>query len=37
MQKDLSERLGVDVMSYQISSFDYVNDMARIHVFYRKL
>lgn len=36
MQKDLSERLGVEVMSYQIMSFDYVNDMARINVFYRK-
>lgn len=36
MRQDLSRRLGVDVMSYQIVSFDYVNDMARINVFYRK-
>lgn len=36
MRTDLTERLGVQVMSYQILSFDYVNDMARINVFYRK-
>lgn len=36
MRSELSERLGVDVMSYQIISFDYVNDMARINVFFRK-
>jgi len=36
MRTDLSARLGVDVMSYQILSFDYINDMARINVFYRK-
>ena len=36
MRADLAERLGVDVMFYQIISFDYVNDMARINVFYRK-
>ena len=36
MRADLSERLGVDVMSYQILSFDYVNELARINVFYRR-
>jgi hypothetical protein len=32
----LTQRLGVEVMFYQIVAFDYVNDTARIHVFYRK-
>lgn len=36
MKRDLSERLGVQVMSYQITALDYINDMARITVFYRK-
>ncbi len=36
MRADLGKRLGVEVMSYQIVSLDYVNDMARINVFYRK-
>ncbi|MBW4709016.1 DUF4956 domain-containing protein [Roseobacter sp. YSTF-M11] len=36
MRKDLSNRLGVDVMSYQITALDYINDMARINVFFRK-
>lgn len=36
MRADLSERLGVEVMSYQITALDYVTDMARINVFYRK-
>ena len=36
MRADLGRRLGVEVMSYQILSLDYVNDMARINVFYRK-
>jgi hypothetical protein len=36
MRADLSERLGVDVMSYQITALDYINDMARLNVFYRK-
>ena len=36
MRADLSKRLGVEVMSYQIISMDYVDDMARINVFYRK-
>lgn len=36
MREDLSKRLGVDVMSFQILSFDYINEKARINVFYRK-
>src|SRR6056297_1057322 len=36
MRADLSKRLGVDVMSYQITALDYINDMARLSVFYRK-
>jgi hypothetical protein len=36
MRDDLSARLGVQVMSYQITALDYINDMARITVFYRK-
>jgi len=36
MRAELSRRLGVDVMSYQITALDYINDMARINVFYRK-
>lgn len=36
MKADLSERLGVEVMSYQITALNYINDMASINVFYRK-
>jgi hypothetical protein len=36
MRAELSARLGVEVMSYQLSSLDYVNDTVRINVFYRK-
>lgn len=36
MRAELSQRLGVQVMSYQITALDYINDMARISVFYRK-
>jgi len=36
MRADLAERLGVEVMFYRIISFDYVNDLARIDVYYRK-
>ena len=36
MRADLSMRLGVDVMSYQITALDYINDMARLNVFFRK-
>jgi len=36
MKAELSNRLGVEVMSYQISALDYINDMARLNVFFRK-
>jgi Domain of unknown function (DUF4956) len=36
MRADLSQRLGVQVLSYQITALDYINDMARINVYYRK-
>lgn len=36
MKEALSMRLGVNVISYQILSFDYVNELARINVNYRK-
>lgn len=32
---DLAERLGVEVLSYQIVYLDYVNDVARINVYCR--
>jgi hypothetical protein len=34
MRAELSARLGVDVMSYRISSLNYVNDLANIQVFF---
>ncbi|MDN5781302.1 MAG: DUF4956 domain-containing protein [Luteimonas sp.] len=34
-REDLGRRLGVEVIYYQIKSFDYVNETARINVFYR--
>jgi Domain of unknown function (DUF4956) len=36
MRSDLSTRLGVEVVSYNILALDYINDMARIDVFFRK-
>ncbi|MCU0911378.1 MAG: DUF4956 domain-containing protein [Rhodobacteraceae bacterium] len=36
MRTDLSSRLGVQVMSYQIVALNYITDMAQINVFYRK-
>jgi hypothetical protein len=36
MRSDLSRRLGVEVLSYEITALDYINDMARITVHYRK-
>ncbi|MGQ0672383.1 MAG: DUF4956 domain-containing protein [Hyphomicrobium sp.] len=35
MRASLSRRLGVDVMSYQILQLDYVNELARLSVFFR--
>jgi hypothetical protein len=37
MRADLSARLGVDVTAYRITALDYVTDMARIDVFFRKV
>jgi hypothetical protein len=37
MRAELSQRLGVEVMSYQITALYYITDMARINVHYRKL
>ena len=36
MRDELSNRLGVEVMSYQIVALNYITDMAQISVFYRK-
>ncbi len=36
MRKELSARLGVEVMWYQIRELDYINDLARVSVFFRK-
>lgn len=36
MRADLSARLGVQVMSYQITALNYITDMAQIRAFYRK-
>jgi hypothetical protein len=36
MRADLSARLGVEVISYQITALDYINDMAQLSVFFRK-
>lgn len=36
MRAELSARLGVEVMSYKISSLNYVNDLANIQVFFSK-
>ena len=35
MRVGLSERLGVDVMNFQIVELNYVNDLARLQIFYR--
>ncbi len=36
MKADLSERLGVQVMTYHIDNLDYINDMARVSVYFSK-
>jgi hypothetical protein len=36
MRAELSERLGVTVLSYQVLQLDYITEMARLNVFYRK-
>jgi hypothetical protein len=35
MRADLSQRLGVEVMKFQVVELNYVTDLARINVFYR--
>lgn len=35
MRLRLSERLGVDVLSYQVMQLDYINEMARLNVHFR--
>jgi len=37
MRGDLSHRLGVEVLSYQIKSLDFINDLVIIHVNYKKI
>lgn len=36
MRRELSGRLGVEVMTFQILEVNYVNDLVRLNVFYRK-
>lgn len=36
MRAELGRQLGVDVMFFQLIAIDYVNDTARINVYYRK-
>lgn len=36
MKLDLSRRLGVQVMTYHIDNLDFVNDMARVSVYFSK-
>lgn len=36
LSAELSERLGVDVMSYQVLQLDYITEMVRLNVYYRK-
>jgi ABC-type antimicrobial peptide transport system permease subunit len=33
---ELSERLGVEVMSYQVLQLDYITEMVRLNVYFRK-
>lgn len=35
VRRELSERLGVEVMSFQVLQLDYITEMARLNVFYR--
>lgn len=36
MRAELSDRLGVDVLSYQVLQLDYITEMAKLNVHYRK-
>ena len=35
MRSQLTERLGVEVMNFHITELNYVNDLAKISVYYR--
>lgn len=35
MRAELSDRLGVAVLSYQVLQLDYITEMARLNVYYR--
>ena len=35
MRSHLSERLGVEVMNFHITELNYVNDLARLNIYYR--
>ena len=35
MRAELSSRLGVDVMTFQIVELNYINDLARLNVYFR--
>jgi hypothetical protein len=36
MRAGLSTRLGVEVLSYQVMQLDYINEMVRLNVYFRK-
>lgn len=36
MRRNLSERLGVEVLSYQVLQLDYITELARLNVYFRK-
>ena len=36
MRRTLSERLGVEVLSYQVLQLDYITELARLNVYFRK-
>jgi hypothetical protein len=36
MRLNLSERLGVEVLSYQVLQLDYITELARLNVYFRK-
>jgi hypothetical protein len=36
MRRMLSERLGVEVLSYQVLQLDYITELARLNVYFRK-
>lgn len=36
MRKTLSDKLGVEVLSYQVLQLDYITELARLNVYFRK-